>query len=335
VESKLIKLAINGFGRIGRLVARVVLEQPDMELVAINDLSPGASAAHLFKYDSVHGVYPGDVGASDGQLVLGGRTTPYFSEREPQNLPWKELGVDIVIEATGKFTAREKAALHLQAGAKKTLITAPGKKVDQTIVMGVNEAVYDKDKHHVVSNASCTSNCLAPVAKVLLDAFGVKHGLMTTIHAYTNDQRVLDFDHKDLRRARAAALSMIPTTTGAAAAVGEVIPALKGRLDGMAIRVPTPNVSVVDLTAELEKPATVEAVNAAFKAAAESSLRGILKYTEEPLVSRDYNGESHSSVVDGLLTMATGGTMIKVVAWYDNEWGYSLRVVDLARYMLG
>jgi glyceraldehyde 3-phosphate dehydrogenase len=315
-------------------VARIVLEQPDMELVAVNDLSKPENAAHLFKYDSVHGTYPGEAAVKGDQLILGGQAVRFFAEREPQKLPWKELGVDLVIEATGKFTKRDQAALHLEAGAQKVLITAPGKQADKTIVMGVNQEVYDRAKDQVVSNASCTSNCLAPVARVLLDTFGIKHGLMTTIHAYTNDQRVLDFDHKDLRRARAAGLSMIPTTTGAATAVGEVIPALKGKLDGMAIRVPTPNVSVVDLTVELEKPATVAEVNAAFKAAAEGALRGILKYTEEPLVSKDYNGETHSSVVDGDLTMAIGEGMIKVIAWYDNEWGYSLRVVDLARYML-
>jgi len=328
-----VKLAINGFGRIGRLAARIIMERPDMELVAINDLSTSKSSAHLFKYDSVHGTYPGEVSAAGDKIVISGKSIPFYSERDPQKLPWKDLGVDLVLECTGVFTERDKAALHLGAGAKKVLISAPGKKVDQTIVMGVNENMYKPADHHVVSCASCTSNCLAPVAKVLLDKFGIKHGMMTTIHSYTNDQNILDLDHRDLRRARAGAVSMIPTTTGAATAVGEVLPALKGKLDGFAIRVPTPNVSAVDLTVELEKPATVEEVNAAFKQAAESSMKGIIKYTEIPLVSVDYNGESHSAVVDGDLTMTVGGNMVKVIAWYDNEWGYSLRLLDLAAYM--
>ena len=329
-----VRVAINGFGRIGRLVVRAMMERPDLELVAVNDLSTPQSAAHLFKYDSVHGTYPGEVKATEKEIIIDGKPISFLAEKDPENLPWKDLGIDLVIESTGKFVSRDKAALHLNAGAKKVLISAPGKKVDQTIVMGVNENMYDPDQHHIVSNASCTSNCLAPVAKVILDQFGIKKGLMTTIHAYTNDQKILDFDHKDLRRARAAALSMIPTTTGAATAVGEVIPALKGKLDGLAIRVPTPNVSVVDLTVELEKPATAEEVNAAFKQAAEGSMQGIIKYTEVPLVSKDYNGEAHSAVVDGDLTMAIGDNMIKVIAWYDNEWGYSLRMLDLAAYMM-
>lgn len=328
-----IKLAISGFGRIGRLVARAVLRRDDMELVAVNDLGDITAAAHLFKYDSIHGTWPQAVTVVDDRLQVGNKSFKVLSERNPENLPWAALGVDYVIEASGAFRSRDKAALHLQAGAQKVIITAPGKKVDFTCVMGVNEEDYDPAQHDVISNASCTTNCLAPVAKVLLREFGIKRGVMTTIHSFTNDQKVLDMAHSDLRRARTASMSMIPTTTGAASAVGEVLPALKGKLDGLAIRVPTPNVSLVDLTAELEKNATVAEINAAFRRAAASDLNGILKYTEEELVSRDYNGEEHSAVLDAPLTMVMDGNLAKVVAWYDNEWGYSLRVVDLLAYI--
>lgn len=328
-----VKIAINGFGRIGRLVARGALKRNDVELVAVNDLGDPEGGAHLFKYDSIHGTYDGEVKVDGNDIVVDGKRFRYLSEKDPESLPWKELGVDIVIEGTGKFRTRDKAAKHLKAGAKKVIITAPGKEVDLTIVMGVNNDMYDPAKHEIVSNASCTTNCLAPAAKVLKDEFGIVKGMMTTIHSATNDQRVLDMQHSDLRRARAAFMSMIPTTTGAAAALGLVIPELKGKLDGMAVRVPTPNVSLVDLTVELEKPATAEAINAAFKKASEGSLKGILKYTEEPLVSHDYNGEPCSSVIDGPLTMVMDDKMAKVIAWYDNEWAYSMRVVDLAVYM--
>ncbi|SHG76165.1 glyceraldehyde-3-phosphate dehydrogenase (NAD+) [Thermosyntropha lipolytica DSM 11003] len=327
-----VKIAINGFGRIGRLVARIALSNKDIELVAVNDLGDIKAAAHLFKYDSLYGAYPGEVRADEDYLVIDEKKIKYLNEKDPVNLPWKDLGVEIVVESTGVFRKRDKAAKHLEAGAKKVVITAPGKDVDLTIVMGVNHTAY-KPEYHVVSNASCTTNCLAPVAKVLLNKFGIKKGLMNTIHSYTNDQRVLDLEHDDLRRARAAGLSMIPTTTGAATAVGLVIPELKGKLDGMAVRVPTPTVSMVDLTVELEKRGTREEINAAFKEASETYLKGILRYTEEPLVSSDYRGENHSAVVDGLLTMTMGDNMAKIIAWYDNEWGYSMRVVDVVLYM--
>jgi glyceraldehyde 3-phosphate dehydrogenase len=327
-----VKVAINGFGRIGRLVARVALQRDDVEIVAVNDLGDPKTAAHLFKYDSIHGRYPGDVAVEGDEIVVSGKRFKYLSEREPEKLPWKDMGVQVIVEGTGKFRSREKAAKHLTAGASKVVITAPGKNVDLTVVMGVNHEKYNPS-YQILSNASCTTNCLAPVAKVLLDEFGIEKGLMNTIHSYTNDQRVLDLEHSDLRRARAAGMSMIPTTTGAATAVGEVIPELKGKLDGLAIRVPTPNVSLVDFTVELGKKASASEINAAFKAAAEGKLKGILKYTEEPLVSRDYNGEMNSSVVDGLLTMTMGDKMAKVIAWYDNEWAYSTRVVDLVEYI--
>lgn len=327
-----VKIAINGFGRIGRLVARVALQRDDVEIVAVNDLGDPKTGAHLFRYDSIHGQYQGDVAVEGDEIVVNGKRFKYLSEKEPEKLPWKDMGVQVVIEGTGKFRSRDKAAKHLTAGASKVIITAPGKNVDLTAVMGVNHNKYTP-AHQILSNASCTTNCLAPVAKVLLDEFGIEKGLMNTIHSYTNDQRVLDLDHNDLRRARAAALSIIPTTTGAASAVGEVIPELKGKLDGLAVRVPTPNVSLVDLTVELKKGATASEINAAFKAASESNLKGILKYTEEPLVSKDYNGESNSAVLDGLLTMTMGDKMAKVIAWYDNEWAYSTRVVDLVEYI--
>lgn len=327
-----VKVAINGFGRIGRLVLRIALQRDDLEIVAINDLGDIKGSAHLFKYDSVHGVYPGQVEVKDDYLIVDGKAIKYLNEKDPEKLPWKELGVQIVVEGTGVFRSKSSAGKHITAGAKKVVITAPGKDVDFTVVMGVNQDKY-KPEFDVVSNASCTTNCLAPVAKVLLDEFGIVKGLVNTIHSYTNDQRVLDLEHKDLRRARAAGLSMIPTTTGAATAVGLVLPELKGKLDGMAVRVPTPNVSLIDLTVELEKAATSEAINQAFKDASENKMKGILKYTELPLVSSDYNGESHSAVVDGLLTMTMGDKMAKIIAWYDNEWGYSVRVVDAVSYI--
>ncbi len=327
-----VKVAINGFGRIGRLVLRVAMQRDDIEVVAVNDLGDISGSAHLFKYDSIHGTYLGEVEVKDNVLVVDGQEIKYLNEKDPEKLPWKELGVQVVVEGTGVFRSKEKAGKHLKAGAAKVIITAPGKDVELTMVMGVNHKQY-KPEFDIVSNASCTTNCLAPVAKVLLDEFGIVKGLMNTIHSYTNDQRVLDLEHSDLRRARAAALSLIPTTTGAASAVGLVIPELKGKLDGMAVRVPTPNVSLIDLTVELEKPASSQAINQAFKNASETSLQGILKYTELPLVSSDYNGENHSAVVDGLLTMTMGDKLAKVVAWYDNEWGYSVRVVDAVSYI--
>lgn len=328
-----INVAINGFGRIGRLVARKLLTRSDVNLVAVNDLGDIKAGAHLFKYDSVHGTFPGEVAVENDEIVIGGRRIKYLSQKGPASLPWGELGVQIVVESTGVFRSKEKAALHLQGGAAKVIITAPAKgKVDLTMVMGVNHEQYAPDMS-VVSNASCTTNCLAPMAKVILEQFGIIYGMMNTVHSYTNDQRVLDLDHEDLRRARAAALSLIPTTTGAATAVGEVIPELKGKLDGLAIRVPTPNVSLCDFTFQSEKPISAEALNRAFKTASEGALQGILKYTELPLVSSDYNGEENSCVVDGLLTMAMGDHMGKVIGWYDNEWGYSARVADVVSYI--
>lgn len=328
-----VKVGINGFGRIGRLVLRAALEKPELEIVAVNDLTDSRTNAHLFKYDSVHGPFHGTVEATDDAIVINGKSIRVLSEKDPANLPWKDLGVSVVIEATGKFTDAEKAAAHLKAGAKKVIITAPGKKEDITIVMGVNENKYDPARHHIISNASCTTNCLAPVVKVLHDNFVVKRGLMTTTHAYTNDQRILDLAHKDLRRARAAGLSMIPTTTGAAKAVTLVLPELTGKLTGIAVRVPTPNVSLVDFVCEVEKPATVEAVNKAFKEVAAGPMKGILAYNDEPLVSKDFNGDSHSSIFDATCTMVMDETLVKVFAWYDNEWGYSCRVVDCTLYV--
>ena len=330
-----IRAAINGFGRIGRNVLRSAKQsgQTEIDFVAVNDLTDNATLAHLLRYDSVHGRYPGQVGLSEKGLVVDGDEIEVFSERDPSALPWRELGVDVVIEATGIFTARDKAAMHLEAGAKKVIISAPAKNEDITIVLGVNEDRYDADSHHVISNASCTTNCLAPVVKVLTKEFGFRHGLMTTIHAYTNDQNILDLPHKDLRRARAAALSMIPTTTGAAKATGLVLPEVKVRIDGMAIRVPTADVSVVDLVAELDRDVTAEEVNAAFRAAADGPMAGILGVSDEPLVSIDYTTDPRSSIVDALSTSVMDGRMVKVLSWYDNEWGYSTRVVDLVRYV--
>jgi glyceraldehyde 3-phosphate dehydrogenase len=328
-----IKIGINGFGRIGRNVLRAALGDRELEFVAVNDLTDAATLAHLLKYDSVHGTLAADVAAEEKALRVDGRAIRVVSERDPAKLPWKDLGVDVVLECTGLFTARDKAALHLQAGAKKVIISAPAKGVDLTICYGVNQGSYDPKQHHVVSNASCTTNCLAPVAKVLHETFGIERGLMTTVHAYTNDQRILDLFHDDLRRARAAALSMIPTTTGAARAVGEVLPALKGKLDGMAIRVPTANVSIVDLTAELKHKVDEQKVNDALRAAAKGSLRGILQCAEAPLVSIDFNGCPYSASVDVALTRVLDGNFVKVLAWYDNEWGFSNRMIDVTRLM--
>ena len=329
-----LKVAVNGFGRIGRMVFRAGFHNPDIELVAINDLTDTATLAHLLKYDSVHGVFGEEISSTERSLVINGKEIEIYSEKDPSKLPWGELGVETVFECTGLFRDRESASGHLDAGAEKVIISAPAKSPDITVVMGVNEQEYDAKTHHIVSNASCTTNCLAPVCKVLLDHFGIEKGLMTTTHAYTGDQRLLDFPHKDLRRARAAGLSMIPTTTGAAKAVALVLPQLDGKLNGMAIRVPTPNVSVVDLVVQLTKPTTADAVNQAMEAASKSSLKGILAYSDEPLVSIDFNGAAVSSTVDGPSTMVIGD-MLKILSWYDNEFGYSSRMVDLAVYMAG
>ena len=325
-----IRVGINGFGRIGRNVFRACLDEKGLEFVAVNDITDAATLAHLLKYDSVHGVLDHEVKADKDGLAVGGRKVRVVAERDPGKLPWKQLGVDLVLECSGLFTEREQAAKHLTAGAKKVLISAPAKGADLTLCKGVNDGAYDPAKHTIISNASCTTNCLAPIAKVLLESFGVRRGLMTTIHSYTNDQRILDLPHEDLRRARAAALSMIPSSTGAARAIGLVLPALNGKLDGMAVRVPTPNVSLVDLTCELEKPATEAAVNAAMKEAAAGALRGILQYCEEPLVSADFNGTPYSSIFDSKLTRVLDGTFCKVLSWYDNEWGFSNRMRDVA-----
>lgn len=327
------KVGINGFGRIGRNVFRAALKNPAVEIVAVNDLTDAKTLAHLLKYDSIHGILDAEIKAEGSNIVVNGKTIKVLAEREPANLPWKDLGVEVVVESTGRFTDKEKAAAHIAAGAKKVIISAPAKNEDITIVMGVNQDKYDAANHHVLSNASCTTNCLAPFAKVLNDKFGIKRGLMTTVHAYTNDQQILDLPHKDLRRARAAGMSIIPTSTGAAKAVALVLPELKGKLNGFAMRVPTPNVSVVDLVAELEKTVTAEEVNAALKEAAEGELKGVLAYCDEPLVSKDFNGNPNSSIVDALSTMVMEGNMVKVVSWYDNEWGYSSRVVDLIDFI--
>lgn len=328
-----VKVGINGFGRIGRVVFRAALKNPNIEIVAVNDLTDANMLAHLLKYDSVHGTLNEDVSVDGDYLVVGGHKVRVIAERDPAQLGWGDLGVEVVIESTGRFTKREDAAKHLEAGAKKVIISAPATNEDITVVMGVNHDSYDPANHHVISNASCTTNCLAPFAKVLNDKFGIKRGMMTTIHSYTNDQQILDLPHKDYRRARAAAENIIPTTTGAAKAVSLVLPELKGKLNGGAVRVPTPNVSLVDLVAELEKEVTAEEVNAAFKEAAEGELKGILAYSEEPLVSSDYNGDPASSTIDALSTMVMEGSMVKVISWYDNESGYSNRVVDLVEYI--
>jgi glyceraldehyde 3-phosphate dehydrogenase len=332
------KIAINGFGRVGRQVFRAILENDNaknmLDVVAVNDITTSETLAHLLKYDSVHGTMAEDIKAEKDSIIINGKKIIVLSEKDPSNLPWSSLGVELVIESSGKFTDREKAYLHIKQGAKKVVITAPAKNEDITIVMGVNEEKYDPNQHSIISNTSCTTNCLAIVCKVLLENFGIKQGLMTTIHAYTNDQRVLDLEHKDLRRARAAGISMIPTTTGAAKAIGLVIPQLKGKLNGYAMRVPVPNVSIVDLTVDLEKKVTVEEINNAFKQAANGKLAKYLDYCDKPLVSIDFNHNSKSAVFDALSTMVIGENMAKVLAWYDNEWGYSCRVVDLVLYIL-
>lgn len=328
-----VKVAINGFGRIGRIFLRQSSGYKDFEVVAINDLTDSKTLAHLLKYDSVHGIFNADVKATDNGITVNGKEIKILAVKDPEKLPWKDLGVDVVLESTGLFTDKASASKHITAGAKWVIISAPAKDPDVTVCMGVNEETLDPSKHKIISNASCTTNCLAPVAKVLLQEFGILRGLMTTIHSYTNDQRILDLPHKDLRRARAAAVNMIPTTTGAAKAVGLVLPELKGKLDGMAIRVPTPNVSVVDLVAELKKDTSAEEVNAALKKAAEGKMKGILQYTEEPVVSIDFNGNAHSSIVDATVTKVLENRMVKVIAWYDNETGYSSRVRDLIIYL--
>jgi glyceraldehyde 3-phosphate dehydrogenase len=328
------RVAINGFGRIGRLVFRAAEKDSKVEIVAVNDVTDAATLAHLLKYDSVHGVFKTPVSAENGTLVVGDRRVRSLAEKDPKNLPWREMNVDVVVESTGLFTNRDKAALHLDAGAKRVIISAPSKDADVTIALGVNQTAYDPERHRVISNASCTTNCLAPVVKVVHDRWRVKRGWMTTIHAYTNDQRILDLPHKDLRRARAAAINQIPTTTGAARAIGLVIPELKGKLDGISMRVPVPNGSIVDLVAEIEQNATKDELNAAFREAAQGPLRGILEYSEEDLVSSDVIGNPHSSIVDGKLTAVMDGNLIKVLAWYDNEWGFSNRVIELL-HLLG
>ena len=331
-----VKVAINGYGRIGRCVHRRILKLGDacgLELAAINDITSTGTLAHLFKYDSVHRTAPHEVGADGESLVVDGNTIPVLAERDPASLPWKKLGVGVVFECTGLFRSKELASKHLEAGASRVVLSAPGKGVDHTIVFGVNHDSYDPAAHTVVSNASCTTNCLVPVVKVVKETFGIETAQMTTIHSYTNGQRILDTPHKDLRRARAAAVSMIPTTTGAARAVTLIFPELEGKIDGLSIRVPTPNVSIVELTAHVQKPATVETVNASLREAAEGELRGILAYCDEPLVSTDFMGNPHSSIVDADLTMVIGDDDVKVFSWYDNEWGYSSRMVDLAGYI--
>lgn len=328
-----VKVGINGFGRIGRNFLRACSLDKGIDIVAINDLTDAKTLAHLLKYDSVHGIFNAEVKATDNSIVVNGKEIKVLAQTDPGGLPWKALGADVVLESTGRFTERAGAAKHLDAGAKWVVISAPAKDPDVTVCMGVNEETLDPKKHKIISNASCTTNCLAPVAKVLHTHFGILRGLMTTIHSYTNDQRILDLPHKDLRRARAAALNMIPTTTGAAKAVGLVLPDLKGKLDGMAIRVPTPNVSVVDLVAELSKDTTVEEINTSLRKASEGPMKGILQYSEEPLVSSDLNGNAHSSIVDATVTKVIDGRMVKVIAWYDNEWGYSSRIRDIILYL--
>ncbi|WP_173915872.1 glyceraldehyde-3-phosphate dehydrogenase [Halobacillus sp. Marseille-Q1614] len=327
------RVAINGLGRIGRMVFRKAVLDESIELVAVNASYPPETMAHMLKYDSVHGRFEGEIEPIKNGLLINKKTVQLCSTRNPLELPWDELNVDIVIEATGKFRTQEEAALHIQAGAKKVIITAPGKSVDSTIVMGVNEDVYNPEEHNVISNASCTTNCLAPVVKVLEDEFGIENGLMTTVHAFTNDQKNLDNPHKDLRRARGCTQSIIPTSTGAAKALGEVIPSLKGKLNGMALRVPTPNVSLVDLVVDLKEDVTEEKVNQAFKRVSQGEMKGFLEFSDEPLVSIDYTTSPASAIVDGLSTQVMGDRKVKVLAWYDNEWGYSCRVVDLAKHV--
>ena len=329
------RIGVNGFGRIGRLVTRAALERyPDtLEVAAVNDLTDDKTNAHLFKYDTSYGVYPGQVEANNGDLLIDGRSIKVFSERDPAQIPWSEMGVDLVVESTGIFTDGERAAGHLQGGASKVIISAPATNVDLTMVMGVNDSVYDKEKHNIVSNASCTTNCFAPMVKVLHEAFGIEHGLMSTIHSYTNDQAILDQRHSDLRRARAAAMNIIPTSTGAARAVGLVLPELNGKLHGIAFRVPTATGSVTDFVVDLGRSVTVEEVNQAFQAAAAGALKGILEYTEDPIVSSDVRGNPHSCVFDALSTIVMEGNMVKIMGWYDNEWGYSCRTADLCSFM--
>jgi len=329
-----VRVGINGFGRIGRQSLKAIIQRsPEVEVVAINDLVDPKMNAHLFKYDSTYGIYPGSVAAEDDELVIDGRRIKVLASKDPAALPWGELGVDIVVESTGLFTNAEKAAAHLKAGAKKVIISAPATGEDLTIVMGVNEKQYDPAKHHIISNASCTTNCLAPAAKVISDEWGIKLALMTTIHSYTNDQRILDVAHSDPRRARAASLNLVPASTGAAAAIARVIPELEGRFGGYSIRVPTPTVSIVDFTAELERSASIEAIHAAFRAAEAGPMAGILGVSDEPLVSSDYKGDTRSSIIDTLSTMMVGDKFVKIVTWYDNEWGYSCRVADLVKYV--
>ncbi len=328
------KIGINGFGRIGRQVLKAIIErQPDLQVVAINDLADAQTNAHLFKYDSNYGTFPGNVSVDKGDLVIGDRRVKVLAEREPGKLPWKDLGVQIAIESTGRFTDADKAKAHLEAGAKKVIISAPAKGEDITLVLGVNQDTYKPAKDNIISNASCTTNCLAPVSKVLEDTFGIEKALMTTVHSYTNDQSILDLVHKDLRRARAAAMNIIPTSTGAAKAISLVVPPLKGKFHGLALRVPTPTVSLVDLVGVFKRDVTAEEINAAFKKYSEGAMKGILGYTEEELVSMDFKGDPRSSIVDGKLTMVIGGNLFKVMAWYDNEWGYSCRVADLAQFV--
>ena len=329
-----IRVGINGFGRIGRLVFRGGFKDREIEWVAVNDITNPKTLAHLLKYDSSYGILDAEVKADEDFIEIDGKKVKVLSERDPANLPWKELGVDVVVESTGLFRDRESAQKHLKAGAKKVIISAPAKNPDVTIVLGVNHKMYDKEKHNIISNASCTTNCLAPLSKVLDDNFGIKRGLMTTVHSYTNDQKLLDLPHKDLRRARAAAVSMIPTTTGAAIAIGEVIPKLNGKMNGMSLRVPTPTVSIVDLVAELEKEVSIESINEAYKKASENELKGILEYCDKPLVSKDFVGNPHSAIFDALSTYIVEKKMVKVLGWYDNEWAYSLRVVDLIKYIM-
>ena len=329
-----VRVGINGFGRIGRQSLKAIIQRsPEVEVVAINDLVDPKMNAHLFKYDSTYGIYPGTVTAEESELVIDGRRIKVFASKDPAALPWGDLGVDIVVESTGLFTNAEKAAAHLKAGAKRVIISAPATGEDLTIVMGVNEKQYDPAKHHIISNASCTTNCLAPAAKVISDGWGIARALMTTIHSYTNDQRILDVAHSDPRRARAAALNLVPASTGAAAAIARVIPELEGRFGGYSIRVPTPTVSIVDFTAELERSASIEAIHAAFRAAEAGPMAGILGVSDEPLVSSDYKGDTRSSIIDTLSTMMVGDKFVKIVTWYDNEWGYSCRVADLVRYV--
>lgn len=329
-----VRIGINGFGRIGRQVFRAAYDYPEIEVVAVNDLTDSATLAHLLKYDSIHGIFAGDVTSEGENLIVNGKELKVLSEKDPAKLPWKDLNVDIVVESTGLFTSGEKAGLHIQAGAKKVVISAPGKGEDLTVVLGVNHDQYNPAEHHIVSNASCTTNCLAPVAKALNDKYGIVKGLMTTIHAYTNDQKILDLPHKDLRRARAAAMSIIPTTTGAAKAVSLVIPELQGKLNGMAMRVPTPDVSVVDLVVELSKETTAEDINQTLREFAANAPDKVMKISDEPLVSVDFTTSPYSSIVDAELTMVIDGNMAKIISWYDNEWGYSSRVVDLVRFMV-